>query len=63
MIHQAWRVPQDAQPASEAAAAGQRHELALADRIIFATAARQGAVQWIQDAAFKDLPGAHFVNK
>ena len=45
-----------------ALAAG-RHDLPLADSLIYATAQARGAVLWTQDEHFKDLPGVKFFPK
>ncbi len=51
---QAGRVePVDLSLALEAA----RHDLPLADSLIYATARRHDAILWTQDEHFKDLPG------
>ncbi len=40
-----------------------RHNLPLADSIIYATAQRYGATLWTQDEHFKDLPGVRYFPK
>ncbi len=39
------------------------HRLAMADSIMLATAQRNGAILWTQDADFRGLPGARFFAK
>ena len=56
-------VSHDAALALKAGFLGQQHGLALADSIIYATALEHRATLWTQDAAFKGLPGVHFVTK
>jgi predicted nucleic acid-binding protein len=46
--------------AMSAAKLGLRHNLPLADSIIFATAKSHQCTIWTQDAHFKDLPGVEF---
>ncbi|HZX23260.1 MAG TPA: type II toxin-antitoxin system VapC family toxin [Woeseiaceae bacterium] len=50
----------DAALALRAAAVGLRHELPLADSIIYATAQRIQGIVWTQDADFKGLDGVRF---
>lgn len=63
MNSQAKLVPHDGTLALEAAFISHQHGLALADSIVYATARAYRATLWTQDAAFKGLPGVHFVAK
>ena len=63
MRSQAKVIAHDAGLALKAGFLGQEHGLALADSIVYATALEHKAILWTQDAAFKGLPGVHFVMK
>lgn len=63
MRAQALVVPHDASLALEAGLVSREHKLALADSIVYATGRLHWATIWTQDAAFKGLPGVHFVAK
>jgi predicted nucleic acid-binding protein len=63
MRSQALVVPHDAGLALEAALMSREYGLALADSIVYATGRLNRATIWTQDAAFKGLPGVHFVTK
>ena len=63
MTSHAKVIPHDAGLALEAAFISQRHGLALADSVVYATARAHQAILWTQDAAFKGLPGVRFVAK
>jgi predicted nucleic acid-binding protein len=49
--------------ATLAATLGPRHQLAMADAIIYATAQTQNATLWTQDADFKKLPQVQYLPK
>ncbi len=59
LMQQAQVVPLDAALALDAAVNG----LPLANSIIYATARRQGAELWTQDAHFEGLPGVRYFAK
>jgi predicted nucleic acid-binding protein len=60
LMQQSAVVDLDAAIAIRAATLGQRHQLPLADSIIYATAQAEGATVWTQDADFEGLPGVRF---
>lgn len=60
VMQQSTVVDLDAAIAIRAATLGQRHQLPLADSIIYATAQAAGATVWTQDADFEGLPGVRF---
>jgi predicted nuclease of predicted toxin-antitoxin system len=49
--------------ATPAATLGIRHQLAMADALIYATARHQSATLWTQDADFKDLPHVRYFSE
>ncbi len=49
--------------AIDAAHLGQKHKLAIADSIIYATAQRYGATLWTQDKHFQDLDNVQYFAK
>jgi predicted nucleic acid-binding protein len=55
--------PVNADIAVAAVALGQRHNLALADSLIYATAQSLGATVWSQDRDFEGVPGVTYVPK
>lgn len=59
-MRQASVVDLDADLALNAALIGAEHGLALADRIIYATARAHGATLWTQDADFEGLDSVRF---
>jgi toxin FitB len=59
-MRQATLVPLDDQLAVDAATAGKRHGLALADSIIYATTQAVGGTLWTQDDDFRKLPSVEF---
>ncbi len=60
LMQQSTLVDLDAGIALRAAALGRRHNLPLADSIIYATAQAAGATVWTQDADFEGLPGVRY---
>lgn len=60
VMQQSTVVDLDAAIAIRAATLGQRHQLPLADSIIYATAQAAGATVWTQDADFEGLPSVRF---
>lgn len=60
LMQQGRLVDLDAPLALTAARLGLQHRLPLADSIILATARREGATLWTQDADFKGLPGVEY---
>jgi toxin FitB len=56
-------IPLDAGLADLAARLGLRHNLPLADSIVYATAQASGAVLFTQDEDFRKLPGVRYVRK
>jgi predicted nucleic acid-binding protein len=63
VMQQSRVVELDAAHALRAAALGLRHELPLADSIVYATAQAAGATVWTQDADFQGLPGVKYFAK
>ena len=63
VMQQGRVVSLDASLALHAAALGARHRLPLADSIIFATAQRDNALVWTQDADFDGLENVRFFAK
>ncbi len=59
-MRQATVVPFDDQLAIDAATIGRRHELALADSMIYATAMAVSGTVWTQDEDFKSLPQVEY---
>jgi toxin FitB len=60
VMQQSTVIDLDAALAIRAATLGQRHQLPLADSIIYATAQAAGATVWTQDTDFDGLPGVRF---
>ena len=60
VMQQGRVVDLDAALALRAATLGQRHQLPLADSIIYATARSIGAVVWTQDADFEGLDSVRY---
>jgi len=56
-------IPLDSALAIEAAVYGLKHQLPLADSIIYATAKRYEAVLWTQDTDFETLAGVRFFRR
>lgn len=56
-------IPVTPEIATLAATLGIRHQLAMADALIYATAQNQNATLWTQDADFKDLPHVRYFPK
>ncbi len=56
-------IPVTPEIATLAATLGIRHQLAMADALIYATARHQNASLWTQDADFKDLPHVRYFPK
>lgn len=63
VMQQSTVIVLDAAIAMRAAALGIRHQLPLADSIIYATAQAANAVLWTQDADFANLPGVRYFAK
>ncbi len=63
LLQQGHVVPPDTQIAIAAAKVGQRHKIAMADALIYATAIAHNATLWTQDADFKKLPQVKFLPK
>ena len=63
VMQQGTVVDLDSSLALEAAGLSLRHKLPLADSIIYATAQRDDALLWTQDADFDGLPGVRFFAK
>ena len=63
VMQQGRVVDLDAALAIDAAAASARHRLPMADSIVFATALREGAELWTQDADFDGLPGVRYYSR
>ena len=63
VLQQSTLVDLDAALAMRAAALGMRHELPLADSIIYAPAQQAGAVVWTINSDFEGLPGVRFRQK
>ena len=53
-------VPLDSELAIDAAVLGLKHQLPLADSIIYATSQKHGAVLWSQGSDFKGLDGVRY---
>ena len=62
-MHQGRVIALDAGLALNAAMAGRRHKLPLADSIVYATALREKATLWTQDADFDGLPDVRYFAK
>jgi predicted nucleic acid-binding protein len=62
-MHHGQVIALDAGLALNAAMAGRRHKLPLADSIVYATAVREKATLWTQDADFDGLPGVRYFAK
>lgn len=62
-MHHGQVIALDAGLALNAAMAGRRHKLLLADSIVYATAVREKATLWTQDADFDGLPGVRYCAK
>ncbi len=60
VMQQSAVIDLDAALAIRAAALGLRHQLPLADSIIYATAQAAGATVWTQDSDFEGLDGVRF---
>lgn len=60
VMQQGTVVDLDRALALTAAAMGLRHQLPLADSVIYATAHSHDALVWTQDADFEGLPGVRF---
>lgn len=60
VMQQGAVVDLDAALSIRAAALGMRHQLPLADSIIYATAQDAGATVWTQDADFEGLAGVRY---
>lgn len=56
-------IPVTPEIATLAPALGLRHQLAMADALIYATAQTQNATLWTQDADFKGLPQVKYFQK
>jgi len=63
VMQQSKVVELDAALALHAATLGLRHQLPLADSIIYASAQASGATVWTQDADFEGLPNVRFFAK
>jgi predicted nucleic acid-binding protein len=62
-MHHGQVIALDAGLALNAAMAGRRHKVPLADSIVYATAVREKATLWTQDADFDGLPGVRYFAK
>jgi len=62
-MRQAQEVPLDAGLALEAADAALKHQLAMADAIVYTTAARHDAELATSDSDLRGLPGVRFIAK
>lgn len=60
VMRQSTVVDLDASLALRAAALGLRHQLPLADSVVYATAQAAGALVWTQDADFEGLEGVRY---
>lgn len=60
VMQQSAVIDLDSALAIRAATLGQRHQLPLADSIIYATAQAAGATVWTQDADFEGLAGVRY---
>lgn len=63
IMEQGRVVDLDRATALEAARLSQQHGIAMADSVMLATARRNNATLWTQDADFKGLAGAEYVAK
>ncbi len=63
LMHQGKIVSLDATLALNAAVLGRRHKLPLADSVVYATALREKATLWTQDADFDGLPDVRYFAK
>ncbi len=62
-LNQHTITPVSPEIAAHAANLGARHQLAMADALIYATARTQNATLWTQDSDFQDLPNVRFFPK
>ena len=62
-MHHGQVIALDAGLALNAAMAGRRYKLPLADSIVYATAVREKATLWTQDADFDGLPDVRYFAK
>ena len=62
-LHQHSVVPVIPEIAALAATLGLRHQLAMADALIYATAQNQNATLWTQDADLQGLPNVRYFPK
>ncbi len=62
-IQQHTIIPVSAEIATLAATLGTRHQLAMADALIYATALNHNATLWTQDDDFKGLPHVKYFPK
>ncbi len=63
VMHQGEVISLDGELAVSAAALGLKHELPLADSIVYATAQSHNATVWTQDEDFDGIPGVRFFRK
>jgi predicted nucleic acid-binding protein len=56
-------VPLDVPLSISAASISQKHQLAMADSIIYATAIQHDAILWTADKHFEDLPNVRYFDK
>ena len=62
-LHQYTIAPVTPEVATLAATLGTRHQLAMADALIYATSILHNATLWTQDSDFKELPHVRYLPK
>jgi predicted nucleic acid-binding protein len=62
-MRQGKLIPLDAEIALDAGAYGVKHQLPLADSIIYASARKHDATLWTQDSDFEGLPKVKYFSK